>query len=289
MSLLDDAEQKCNASKIKSHVFPLLIHLVDGWINWIHLTQIRNRHICFLSQHFSPLNKHDRCDMSATEPVIRSLARARGGCPSPGCCSTWTEERMRGADWSQTRRAPSRIALLSACRYCRCEPQAREQRRAQGVHLRSGSEWVSTDTMDATIYQIIFGELGDLNCSLIDAFQDTFLENASLSLLSSDGKMELLSSLLFITKRCFIATWKRKPTSVHLPFFHFIYFQGLYCNATTDEIGTCWPRSITGRIVERPCPEYINGVKYNTTSKMFSFNEKSSLTTGLSIVRERHT
>ena len=46
--------------------------------------------------------------------------------------------------------------------------------------------------MDATIYQIIFGELGDLNCSLIDAFQDTFLENASLSLLSTDGKMECL-------------------------------------------------------------------------------------------------
>lgn len=42
--------------------------------------------------------------------------------------------------------------------------------------------------MDATIYQILFGELGDLNCSLIDAFQDTFLENASLSLLSTDGK-----------------------------------------------------------------------------------------------------
>ncbi|KAG7229265.1 hypothetical protein INR49_012923, partial [Caranx melampygus] len=44
----------------------------------------------------------------------------------------------------------------------------------------------------------------------------------------------------------------------------------LYCNATTDEIGTCWPRSSTGRIVERPCPEYINGVKYNTTSKILS-------------------
>uniref|UniRef100_A0A9J8DDE8 Uncharacterized protein n=3 Tax=Cyprinus carpio TaxID=7962 RepID=A0A9J8DDE8_CYPCA len=40
---------------------------------------------------------------------------------------------------------------------------------------------------------------------------------------------------------------------------------GLYCNATTDEIGTCWPRSNSGRIIERPCPEYINGVKYNTT------------------------
>ena len=42
--------------------------------------------------------------------------------------------------------------------------------------------------------------------------------------------------------------------------------EGSYCNATTDEIGTCWPRSSTGRMVERPCPEYINGVKYNTTS-----------------------
>uniref|UniRef100_A0A667ZDD3 Corticotropin releasing hormone receptor 2 n=1 Tax=Myripristis murdjan TaxID=586833 RepID=A0A667ZDD3_9TELE len=85
--------------------------------------------------------------------------------------------------------------------------------------------------MDATIYQIIFGEFGDPNCSLIDAFQDTFFENASFSLLSGDGS---------------------------------------YCNATTDEIGTCWPRSNAGRIVERPCPEYINGVKYNTTSKIFN-------------------
>uniref|UniRef100_A0A8D0D905 Corticotropin releasing hormone receptor 2 n=1 Tax=Sander lucioperca TaxID=283035 RepID=A0A8D0D905_SANLU len=81
--------------------------------------------------------------------------------------------------------------------------------------------------MDATLYPILFGELGDLNCSLIDALQDTFLENAPLSLLS------------------------------------------LYCNATTDEIGTCWPRSSTGRIVERPCPEYINGVKYNTTRSAY--------------------
>lgn len=45
--------------------------------------------------------------------------------------------------------------------------------------------------MDATIYQIIFGELGDINCSLMDAFQETFLENASLSLMSTDGKVEV--------------------------------------------------------------------------------------------------
>ncbi|XP_028832563.1 corticotropin-releasing factor receptor 2 isoform X4 [Denticeps clupeoides] len=44
---------------------------------------------------------------------------------------------------------------------------------------------------------------------------------------------------------------------------------GLYCNATTDEIGTCWPRSGSGRMVERPCPEYINGVKYNTTRSAY--------------------
>uniref|UniRef100_A0A8C7SNU8 Corticotropin-releasing factor receptor 2 n=1 Tax=Oncorhynchus mykiss TaxID=8022 RepID=A0A8C7SNU8_ONCMY len=44
---------------------------------------------------------------------------------------------------------------------------------------------------------------------------------------------------------------------------------GLYCNATTDEIGTCWPRSNTGRMMERPCPEYINGVKYNTTRSAY--------------------
>uniref|UniRef100_A0A6Q2ZMR2 Corticotropin releasing hormone receptor 2 n=1 Tax=Esox lucius TaxID=8010 RepID=A0A6Q2ZMR2_ESOLU len=43
----------------------------------------------------------------------------------------------------------------------------------------------------------------------------------------------------------------------------------LYCNGTTDEIGTCWPRSNTGRMVERPCPEYINGVKYNTTRSAY--------------------
>lgn len=51
--------------------------------------------------------------------------------------------------------------------------------------------------MDATIYEIIFGELGDVNCSLVEAFHDTFLENASLSLLSADGEDELRSFLRF--------------------------------------------------------------------------------------------
>lgn len=60
--------------------------------------------------------------------------------------------------------------------------------------------------MDATIYQIIFGELADLNCTLIDALQDTFMENASLSLQSIDGifylkKEERIKQRLFLQQR----------------------------------------------------------------------------------------
>lgn len=51
---------------------------------------------------------------------------------------------------------------------------------------------VQFSTMDATIYQIIFGEFGDPNCSLIEAFQDTFWENASFSLQSIDGEIEMI-------------------------------------------------------------------------------------------------
>ncbi|XP_070225591.1 corticotropin-releasing factor receptor 2 isoform X2 [Bos mutus] len=42
-----------------------------------------------------------------------------------------------------------------------------------------------------------------------------------------------------------------------------------YCNTTLDRIGTCWPRSAAGALVERPCPEYFNGVKYNTTRNAY--------------------
>ncbi|XP_069067149.1 corticotropin-releasing factor receptor 2 isoform X1 [Pleurodeles waltl] len=44
---------------------------------------------------------------------------------------------------------------------------------------------------------------------------------------------------------------------------------GSYCNATTDQIGTCWPRSGAGELVERPCPEYFNGIRYNTTRNVY--------------------
>ncbi|XP_061694536.1 corticotropin-releasing factor receptor 2 isoform X2 [Syngnathoides biaculeatus] len=70
----------------------------------------------------------------------------------------------------------------------------------------------------------------DLDCTLLDASPDTLWGNTSLSQLNADG---------------------------------------FFCSATTDEIGTCWPQSSTGRIVERPCPEYINGVKYNTNRSAY--------------------
>ncbi|KAM5203880.1 corticotropin-releasing factor receptor 2 isoform 2-T2 [Hipposideros larvatus] len=42
-----------------------------------------------------------------------------------------------------------------------------------------------------------------------------------------------------------------------------------YCNTTLDQIGTCWPRSVAGALVERPCPEYFNGIKYNATRSAY--------------------
>uniref|UniRef100_A0A8B9JRW8 Corticotropin releasing hormone receptor 1 n=1 Tax=Astyanax mexicanus TaxID=7994 RepID=A0A8B9JRW8_ASTMX len=36
-----------------------------------------------------------------------------------------------------------------------------------------------------------------------------------------------------------------------------------------DGIGTCWPRSMAGEMVSRPCPELLYGVRYNTTNKIF--------------------
>ena len=140
--------------------------------------------------------------------------------------------------------------------------------------------------MDATVYEIILGELGELNCSLVEAFHDTFLENASLSLLSADGEMEFLYFPCLVLWGGFVVLGKGGCSSYCFICFCLIFFcvcvlllhsfssQGLYCNATTDEIGTCWPRSSTGRIVERPCPAYINGVKYNTTSKIFLWWQK---------------
>lgn len=103
----------------------------------------------------------------------------------------WADARL----WLAKHALPAGAPGLSTCHYCL---------------LRFTSPWTPLGSicpspagfginlalfkaraMDATIYQVIFGELGDLNCSLIDALQNTFLDNASLSLLSTDGKMEL--------------------------------------------------------------------------------------------------
>uniref|UniRef100_A0A8B9NS51 G-protein coupled receptors family 2 profile 1 domain-containing protein n=1 Tax=Accipiter nisus TaxID=211598 RepID=A0A8B9NS51_9AVES len=90
--------------------------------------------------------------------------------------------------------------------------------------------------MDVTISQFILEEF-DVNCSLLDRLQETFLESSSIP------------------------------------------FLGPYCNATTDQIGTCWPRTSAGELVERPCPEFFNGIKYNTTSKykLLSFSHRSGV------------
>ncbi|XP_077580975.1 corticotropin-releasing factor receptor 2 isoform X1 [Stigmatopora nigra] len=88
----------------------------------------------------------------------------------------------------------------------------------------------SDGSMDAILYQIIIRELADLNCTFVEGFQDTLWEHASLTALSADG---------------------------------------FFCNATKDEIGTCWPRSSSGRIVGRPCPADINGVRYNTNRSAY--------------------
>lgn len=173
--------------------------------------------------------------------------------------------RLRASDWPDAHLTAGAPAALSVCHYCCSDSQPREHRWAPSVrfYLRRWC-YLKTRVMDATIYQIIFGELGDINCSLMDAFQDTFLENTSLSLLNTDGKVEVfLPSFLFFWLN---TSWIRRMNVFFPP-------PGFYCNATTDEIGTCWPRSSAGRIVERPCPEYINGVKYNTTSKNWNSNK----------------
>uniref|UniRef100_A0A8B9JRC9 Corticotropin releasing hormone receptor 1 n=1 Tax=Astyanax mexicanus TaxID=7994 RepID=A0A8B9JRC9_ASTMX len=43
----------------------------------------------------------------------------------------------------------------------------------------------------------------------------------------------------------------------------------VFCRTSIDGIGTCWPRSMAGEMVSRPCPELLYGVRYNTTNKIF--------------------
>ncbi|XP_069607417.1 corticotropin-releasing factor receptor 1 isoform X1 [Ranitomeya imitator] len=46
-------------------------------------------------------------------------------------------------------------------------------------------------------------------------------------------------------------------------------FTGLACNMSIDMIGTCWPHTPPGQLVARPCPEYFQGVQYNTTGNVY--------------------
>ncbi|KAK9396043.1 corticotropin-releasing factor receptor 2 [Crotalus adamanteus] len=80
--------------------------------------------------------------------------------------------------------------------------------------------------MNKTTILHFFTEDWDVNCSLFDALQETLEGRVEEGAQDRDG-----------------------PS----------------CRATTDQIGTCWPRSSAGDLVARPCPEFVNGVKYNTT------------------------
>uniref|UniRef100_A0A3Q3W4H2 G-protein coupled receptors family 2 profile 1 domain-containing protein n=1 Tax=Mola mola TaxID=94237 RepID=A0A3Q3W4H2_MOLML len=68
----------------------------------------------------------------------------------------------------------------------------------------------------------------------------------------------LMNLSLWIASRL---TFLSPPPSLHAA------GSGLYCDASIDGIGTCWPRSSAGHMVARPCPEMFYGVRYNTTSK----------------------
>lgn len=72
--------------------------------------------------------------------------------------------------------------------------------------------------MDGTFYEIVL-ELAELNCSFIEHFQDTLYENASLALLSADGRMEC-SVVLFRFFLCVHVCYILKNT---LQTIHFLY------------------------------------------------------------------
>uniref|UniRef100_UPI0035900B5B corticotropin-releasing factor receptor 2-like isoform X2 n=1 Tax=Myxine glutinosa TaxID=7769 RepID=UPI0035900B5B len=44
---------------------------------------------------------------------------------------------------------------------------------------------------------------------------------------------------------------------------------GLFCNITRDKIGTCWPSSSAGLTVVQPCPNYFNGIYYDTSKNAY--------------------
>lgn len=144
------------------------------------------------------MNEHDRwvagVKCQVTKPVLWSPAcqpSFSGAATAAAAAAARGWVSARDADWSGTRIAAGvpRSPFVITVAPIHKPVNATVRRASVRPHLESSSR-VKARTMDATIYQIIFGELGDLNCSLIDAFQDTFLENASLSFLSTDGEMK---------------------------------------------------------------------------------------------------
>lgn len=128
--------------------------------------------------------------------------------------------------------------------------------------------------MDVTISQFILEEF-DVNCSLLDRLHESFLESSSIPFLGFDGRncylvqssgeaLEVPRLGLFCDAKCVAFVLSQV---LLFPFLSGFLTPGPYCNATTDQIGTCWPRTSAGELVERPCPEFFNGIKYNTTSK----------------------
>jgi len=123
---------------------------------------------------------------------VRVQVRVRVRCSSGSALRrSWLDEVLSQSGSKRARALSLTLALAPAL-----TPLCRSSCPGLNVTLNDARVWDSTSfiffifaTMDVTIYQIILGEFGDLNCSLMDAFQDTFYENVSFSLLNIDGTL----------------------------------------------------------------------------------------------------
>lgn len=119
------------------------------------------------------------------------------------------------------------------------------------------------DAMDAALLHSLL----EANCSLALA-EELLLDGWRLQPLDPEGREGRLKASASQRLRLLPGCVPR-PVPLGTPSEpHFALFPlsaPFYCNTTLDQIGTCWPRSAAGALVERPCPEYFNGIKYNTT------------------------
>ncbi|XP_043910998.1 corticotropin-releasing factor receptor 1-like [Protopterus annectens] len=86
--------------------------------------------------------------------------------------------------------------------------------------------------------------------------------------LSQDQYCEILTSGINFTDRQELFVLQNSST-VSDEKDHNVTINGSYCNASMDLIGTCWPRSPAGQLISLSCPEYFQGVRYNTTSSVY--------------------